>query len=60
MSGYADMHLAITDGTFIDWMYKNDAYTEKRHNLYVRWLKLCTEYQGLEFDILLSSTTKGN
>jgi hypothetical protein len=59
MSGYADMLLAITDGTFIEWLYSNDEYTDKRHELYVRWRKLCTEYQKLEFDILLLTKQKG-
>jgi hypothetical protein len=58
MSDYSDMHLAITDGTFIDWLQKNDLYTEERYTLYMRWKTLCVEYQKLEFGILLLKTSK--
>jgi hypothetical protein len=54
MSDYDSIHLAITDGHFIDWLYKNNAYSTERVALYKHWRKLCQEYKQLEFTMLLA------
>jgi hypothetical protein len=47
------MNLAITDGTFVDWMKASGTYTSLREQLYDRWQLLHAKYKKLEFKVLL-------
>jgi hypothetical protein len=56
-SEYAEMHLALTDGTYIDWLKQRNEFTAEREVEYNRWCALCTKYKEFEFKVLLTTTT---
>ena len=58
MSDFAAIHLAISDGTFIEWLRVNGEYSESRHQAYTHWKKLHTEFKTIEFDLLSKRTRK--
>jgi hypothetical protein len=58
MSDFAAMHLAISDGTFIDWLQANGEYTDSRRQLYKKWKKLYKEFKTIEFELLSKRTSQ--
>ena len=56
MSDFSEIHLVISDGTFIEWLYEKGLYNEARDRLYQRWKQLYSEFKLIEFERLSSLT----
>lgn len=52
-SEQSQVHLAITDGTYIDLLRSSNQYTPERHDTYKRWKQLLKEYKEVEFKALI-------
>jgi hypothetical protein len=50
---YMDIHIAITQGTFIAYLHRTNQYTLARQEAYDTWKELHATYLQHEFEVLV-------